>query len=188
LKDGVTLGVTLVLAIHLMLVSVLATQLFDPKLADLSVPRARLEQSLSRIITKDAPESLKQVSGAIIVDYGDMTPFLESIRTNSGLSEYVKRLADQLKLYAEALKNQPAIFASLSRKPIRSLISSSNNLTSRTTITLGLRQAQGHVDALIGYFEKWLSNWTATAPRNVLTRSAENSHCSSTSRTKSKPP
>jgi hypothetical protein len=133
-----------------MLVSVLATQLFDPKLADLSVPRARLEQSLSRIITKDAPESLKQVSGAIVVDYGDMTPSLESIRTNSGLSEYVKRLADQLKLYTEALKNQPAIFASLSRTRFHSWQYAEAALEAGGEVFTEVRE-HGEVEAHQGY-------------------------------------
>jgi hypothetical protein len=161
-RDGFTLVLTLALATYLMLVSILATQIFDPKLADFSGPRTRLEQSLSRIIAKEAPESLKQLPTTVTIDFGDMASFLDSIRQNSGLDEYVKRLADQLKLYAAILKDQPKLFVPKAKEEaefIRQQFEIQNH------DHFGLRQAQGHVDALILYFENWISNWTLTAKK-----------------------
>src|SRR5215212_6039134 len=54
-KNAFILTLALAFATYLMLVSILATQIFDPKVVDLAAPRARLDQSLSRIVGKDAP-------------------------------------------------------------------------------------------------------------------------------------
>ena len=161
-RDGFTLALTLALATYLMLVSILATQIFDPKLADLSAPRARLEQGLSKIIANDAPESLKQLPGTITIDFGNMTAFLDSIRQNSGLGEYVQRLADQLKLYAGILKDQPNIFVGKAKQEAEFI---QQQFEIENHDHFGLRQAQAHVDELIRYFQKWVSNWTLTAKK-----------------------
>jgi hypothetical protein len=161
-KDSFILILALVLATYLMLVSILATQAFDPKLSDLSTPRARLDQSLSKIVNRGSPETLKQFSTTITMDFGNLDPLLESVRQNSGLGEYVKRLADQLKFYGAVLGEQPKAFGPRTKEQVDFLM---QQFEIENHDHFGVRQAQGHVDDLIRFFQKWVSDWGLSAKK-----------------------
>jgi hypothetical protein len=161
-KDRFILGLALVIATYLMSVSILATQLFDPKLADLSAPKARLDQSLSRIVNRDAPATLKQFSTTITVEFGNLDPLLQSVRQNSGLGEYIRRLAEQLKFYADVLGAQPKAFAPKAKEEFEFLM---QQFDIENHDHFGIRQAQAHVDDLIRFFEKWVSDWGLSAKK-----------------------
>src|ERR1700693_4624344 len=126
LRDGTTVALALVLAFYLMFISIVATQIFDPKFADPRAPRERLEQGLSRTLPREAPESLVQFSHSIANSNqgGDLSPVLDSIQqVNPQLSEYARGIISQYKRYIVILEDQSKLFTSRAKQETDFLLS-----------------------------------------------------------------
>ena len=159
LRSGIAVFLALGLAVYLIIISIVATQIFDQKLADPNEPIDRLQKNLSAM-SANVPESLQEASSPIADNLGDIAPVLDLIRgVNPQLAEYIKSVSAQFKEYRSVIEAQPKVFAPRTKEETSVL---EREFDRQNHDHPGVRQTEAHVDKLTQFFGIWISTWTST--------------------------
>jgi hypothetical protein len=159
LRDRVFVALPFALAFYLMVISIVATQVFDQTFAAPDEPGARLQRSLdaSANLSQGAPESLQEMS--MPDDFDAVIPSAIN-EVNADLAGYAKSATGQINNYRRILEAQPKGYGPKTTEEIK-LLTQQFDLQDHGH--LGTHLTEAHVDKLIEFFGGWISAWTTAA-------------------------
>jgi hypothetical protein len=145
---------------YLIIISLFAAYLFDPKLSDFRTTRARLEDNLKKILVEKHPElddASQSVTDDQMFDLKDPS-FQQSIvkikNTDQALGKYVTSLLEKMNGYALKVRQEPTIFQEKADSRLNAVL---QHFEIQNYGRTGLKQAEKHANQLIEDYRKWVT-------------------------------
>jgi hypothetical protein len=151
-----------VIAFYLIIISIIATQVFDQQLSHPDEPGTRLTKLLAEM-SATVPQSLNNTARPINQNFEEITSWLEDLKkVNPQEAVIIDNIIGDLKDYYNTLETLPKAFTPRQEEEIKSI---QEMLEEQNHHLFGVAYAESYVDDLLQFYRSWVSASISAAKR-----------------------